>query len=131
MVNTYNKTFSKYHGNGNDFIIFDLTHFALAPSLSWLLENAERLCCRHTGIGADGVIAAFIEKDRIKMTVINADGSMAKNCGNGLPAGTFDRSRKPKNVLPFCVNSGRVLTNGNRVLLAPFFLGLRRASRYG
>lgn len=33
--------------------------------------------------------------------------------------------------LGLCVASGQVLINGNRVGLAPFFLGLRRASRYG
>ena len=33
--------------------------------------------------------------------------------------------------LGLCVASGRVFVYGNRMLLTPFFLGLRRASRYG
>jgi diaminopimelate epimerase len=76
--------FTKYHGNGNDFIIVDLTHVSLKPSMSWFINQAQRLCERHTGIGADGLIVLTPQHDRFLITVINADGSVAKNCGNGL-----------------------------------------------
>jgi len=45
---------------------------------------AKHLCNRHLGIGADGIIALSGHRDQFLMTVINADGSLAKNCGNGL-----------------------------------------------
>ena len=78
------KTFAKYQGNGNDFIIFE--DFSRADSLEeqWLLENAPRLCNRYHGIGSDGIINLVDQKDYVHMTIINADGTIAKNCGNGL-----------------------------------------------
>ncbi len=73
--------FSKYHGLGNDFVVVrgeDATITAAA---------AERLCDRHRGIGADGVLtvsAPRVEGADIRMHVFNADGSTAQMCGNGL-----------------------------------------------
>ncbi|HXW60942.1 MAG TPA: diaminopimelate epimerase [Myxococcota bacterium] len=75
------KAFAKYHGNGNDFIIFDALK---GPSLLWLVKNAGILCDRHRGIGADGIISLSLQEDCFHMSVINADGTLAKNCGNGL-----------------------------------------------
>jgi diaminopimelate epimerase len=78
----WSSTFTKFHGNGNDFIIFDL---AKQPSDSpqLIIENASRLCHRHLGIGADGLIL-LTKTNRWHMTIVNADGSIASNCGNGL-----------------------------------------------
>ncbi|HEX7561620.1 MAG TPA: hypothetical protein VF347_05440, partial [Candidatus Humimicrobiaceae bacterium] len=51
--------FSKLHGQGNDFIIID------AISREVRLEKTEiiRMCDRHFGIGADGIILAKKLKD--------------------------------------------------------------------
>lgn len=78
------RAFAKYHGNGNDFIIFDYFTNTEGPSQSWLTETAKVLCERHRGIGADGIIMLSKKGDQFYMTVINADGTIAANCGNGL-----------------------------------------------
>src|SRR5690625_6329321 len=47
--------FSKLHGTGNDFVIFDNRKAALSDQQ--LTELAPRICNRRTGVGADGLIA--------------------------------------------------------------------------
>ena len=69
--------FSKYEGIGNDFIVVD------RPEIDAIL--ARRLCDRRLGIGADGVLVVEPgEAALFRMTVWNADGSVAEMCGNGL-----------------------------------------------
>ena len=72
--------FTKVHGLGNDFIILDgRTEPRDCASL------AKKLCHRQTGIGADGLL--IIENSNvadIKMRIVNADGSEAEMCGNGI-----------------------------------------------
>jgi len=75
-----NLPFYKYQGTGNDFIMID-NRGLLFPKDNTSLVN--KLCDRHFGIGADGVI--LIENDGdtdFKMTYFNADGSETF-CGNG------------------------------------------------
>lgn len=53
----------------------------ITPSL------ARALCDRHTGLGADGVLAvqkATAGDAAFRMVVHNADGSVAESCGNGI-----------------------------------------------
>ncbi|MBI0582993.1 MAG: diaminopimelate epimerase [Methanomassiliicoccus sp.] len=73
--------FWKYHGIGNDFILFedlDLT----APTSP---EIVRRLCDRRTGIGADGILYIQPDDDADAfMKVMNSDGSEAEMCGNGI-----------------------------------------------
>ena len=70
--------FVKYSGNGNDFVIMD-SSVKLSP------EAIVRLCDRHFGIGADGVMTLGpSDKADAKMRIFNADGSEAEMCGNGL-----------------------------------------------
>lgn len=70
--------FEKYHGTGNDFIfVYDRPN---NPS-----QCALKLCDRHFGIGADGLMfAQTSEIADIKMLYYNSDGSHATMCGNGL-----------------------------------------------
>lgn len=78
--------FWKYHGTGNDFILFDGRDPACPPTAG-LQEITPKLCHRRFGIGADGVIAIRpLEKhpERPCMDYINADGSTAEMCGNGI-----------------------------------------------
>lgn len=76
--------FSKYHGLGNDFVIVD------ARSSSLPLADADwikRICRRNFGVGADGVLAVLPPSSptaSAAMRVLNADGSEAEMCGNGL-----------------------------------------------
>ncbi|MDE7070197.1 MAG: diaminopimelate epimerase, partial [Alistipes sp.] len=44
--------FSKYEGAGNDFILIELRDGGTAPSR----ETIARLCDRHFGVGADGLL---------------------------------------------------------------------------
>jgi diaminopimelate epimerase len=72
--------FIKAHGAGNDFLVLDEADRAIGPDLSLL---APVLCCRRTGVGADGLLV--IRRGSIPhMECWNADGSRAESCGNGL-----------------------------------------------
>lgn len=71
--------FAKMQGLGNDFM---LVYSQVPGNVSPLCR---RLCDRHFGIGADGVI--FLSPSRVadaRMRIFNADGSEAKMCGNGI-----------------------------------------------
>jgi diaminopimelate epimerase len=70
--------FEKYHGTGNDFILIE-------PQSIDSSIIAKRLCDRHFGIGADGIMIPYPSKVAdIKMEYFNSDGSPAPMCGNGL-----------------------------------------------
>lgn len=72
--------FVKMHGLGNDFVVFDARHGALALSRGQVRALADR----HTGIGCDQLIA--IEPPRnggdAFMRIWNADGGEVSACGN-------------------------------------------------
>lgn len=73
--------FTKMHGLGNDHIIIDL----FREKISDPQEIAIRMCDRHLGVGADGLILVGPSKQfDFKMGVINSDGSIAEMCGNGI-----------------------------------------------
>ena len=73
--------FWKYQGIGNDFILLDGTAGDLEIDTEW----CRRACDRHYGIGADGVLYVMPgEGTDITMRIINADGSEAEMCGNGI-----------------------------------------------
>jgi diaminopimelate epimerase len=74
--------FTKMNGAGNDFVLFDNRdgRVELTPAL------VERLCDRHAGVGADGVIglvACTSGKADWAWQFFNSDGSAAEMCGNG------------------------------------------------
>ncbi|MGL5940517.1 MAG: diaminopimelate epimerase [Waterburya sp.] len=75
--------FSKYQGLGNDFILIDNRHTA-QPIIT--PEQAIKMCDRHFGIGADGVIFALPGKEgsEYTMRIYNSDGSEPEMCGNGI-----------------------------------------------
>jgi diaminopimelate epimerase len=73
--------FCKYHGLGNDFVLID----NMEGNIQMDDKSAEKLCHRHFGIGADGVILvepSFVAD--IRMIIYNSDGSRPEMCGNGL-----------------------------------------------
>lgn len=73
--------FTKMHGLGNDFILID----GLEGQKYDYVELAKRLCERHTGIGADGLIVVLPSAQHdVRMRIINSDGSEAEMCGNGI-----------------------------------------------
>jgi diaminopimelate epimerase len=74
--------FSKMHGIGNDFAVFDATREALDLSP----ERIRQLADRHFGIGFDQML--LVEAPRSRDTefyyrIFNADGSEVEQCGNG------------------------------------------------
>lgn len=73
--------FFKYHGIGNDFIILD----GIKNKIRVNTKLCQKLCDRNFGIGADGVLYVLPgKKGDITMTIVNADGSIAEMCGNGI-----------------------------------------------
>jgi diaminopimelate epimerase len=73
--------FTKMHGVGNDFIIFDPRE-AAGRELPALARHA---CDRHFGVGADGIlIPTPSEVADLRMVYLNSDGSPSEMCGNGL-----------------------------------------------
>lgn len=89
-----NLAFTKGHGTGNDFILVLDEHgqLDLTPS------QVAKMCDRHFGIGADGLIRVtptakspevshLLEEEPLAswfMDYRNADGSKAEMCGNGI-----------------------------------------------
>jgi diaminopimelate epimerase len=72
---------SKLHGAGNDFLV-TVVPDGRAPDAGLTV----RLCDRHRGIGADGLIAVLPGRDGADCTMElrNADGSLAEMSGNGI-----------------------------------------------
>lgn len=84
--------FTKMHGLGNDYLVMDGIHqkIHLTPA------QIHKLCDRHFGIGADGIILILpvhkFKSSRVhesvvpdfRMQIFNADGSEAEMCGNGI-----------------------------------------------
>lgn len=71
----------KYHGLGNDYLVFDPNQNKLELNP----HNVALLCNRNFGVGADGVLEGpVLENDRISMVVWNPDGSIAEKSGNGV-----------------------------------------------
>ena len=84
---TYNpgvvgRSFTKYEGLGNDFMVVDgRTSGPVEPAV------AMAWCDRRGGVGADGVLTLLVPRfgtAHVTMHVTNADGSIAEMCGNGL-----------------------------------------------
>ncbi|HSN59104.1 MAG TPA: diaminopimelate epimerase, partial [Clostridiaceae bacterium] len=74
--------FSKMQGTGNDFVVIDDRENSYAGREG---EIAAKLCDRHFSIGADGIlIVRNSQAAQTQMVIINADGSYASMCGNGL-----------------------------------------------
>jgi len=80
----------KVHGSGNDFYLLDQTQFPEPMTDTQLQQLAIKICKREgAGLyeGADGVLV--VDKSEHtgvlgRMRVINADGTEASMCGNGL-----------------------------------------------
>src|SRR5437588_338964 len=88
--------FTKLEGCGNDFVVVDLrggardgageAGEASRPS-PYTPEAAEAICDRRFGVGADGVLPILPPETpgaTARMRVMNADGSEAEMCGNGI-----------------------------------------------
>ncbi|WP_373598391.1 diaminopimelate epimerase [Paraclostridium bifermentans] len=75
--------FWKLHGVGNDFIAID-GRFDNIDSNDYS-DLAKKVCHRHFGIGADGLLVVKnSDVCDVEMVYYNSDGSRANMCGNGL-----------------------------------------------
>jgi len=98
--------FTKMNGAGNDFVLLDNR----AGDLHLTREQIARLCDRHRGIGADGVL--LLERATngadFRMRYYNADGGEAEMCGNGARcfARFADRTAGPLEELSFETPAG-------------------------
>lgn len=73
--------FTKMHGLGNDFVVFDAIH----QSVSLTTEQLRFIADRHFGIGCDQIL--LVEKASehadFRYRIFNADGGEVEQCGNG------------------------------------------------
>lgn len=75
--------FIKFHGFGNDYIVFEAEQVAGVSSLN---DFARDVCDRHYGAGADGITVvnrAGTDDADFTVRIFNADGSEAGLSGNG------------------------------------------------
>jgi diaminopimelate epimerase len=75
--------FTKMHGLGNDFVVLD----ARTPSRPLDAAQVRAMADRHTGIGFDQLLIIEAARDpscAAAYSIRNADGSFAKQCGNGV-----------------------------------------------
>lgn len=70
---------AKAHGLGNDFLLVPETEAPADPA-AWV----RRICDRHIGMGADGVLLYADEGGGVRMRLVNADGGEAEISANGL-----------------------------------------------
>ncbi len=73
--------FCKYHGLGNDYLVVDpnISDIELKP------EVIRRICDRHLGVGADGILCGPLKGSKsLRLRIFNPDGSEAEKSGNGL-----------------------------------------------
>ena len=73
--------FTKMNGAGNDFVMLDNRDNSLALKK----ECIAKICDRHRGVGADGLLVVEPAQDGadFRMRYYNSDGGEAEMCGNG------------------------------------------------
>ncbi len=74
--------FTKMHGLGNDFVVFDAVHQHFVPNAA----QARWIADRHFGVGCDQIL--IVEEPTRPDTdfsyrIFNADGGEVEQCGNG------------------------------------------------
>ncbi|HEY1583667.1 MAG TPA: diaminopimelate epimerase [Chthoniobacterales bacterium] len=98
--------FTKMNGAGNDFVLLDNR----AGELRLTSEQIARLCDRHRGVGADGVLLLECPMNGadFRMRYYNADGGEAEMCGNGARcfARFADRTSGPLETVSFETPAG-------------------------
>ena len=73
--------FYKYHGLGNDYLVYDF----LKGNIEFSEELIKKVCDRNFGLGSDGILVGpIIENGCISVRIFNQDGSEAEKSGNGV-----------------------------------------------
>jgi len=98
--------FTKMNGAGNDFVMIDNR----SGEVQLTREQIARVCDRHGGIGADGILLLENAANGadFRMRYYNADGGEAEMCGNGARcfARYASRVAGPKNNMTFETPAG-------------------------
>jgi diaminopimelate epimerase len=93
--------FVKMHGLGNDFLIVNVAGERV--DIDRIRQAAPALCDRRFGVGGDGILLLLPSaRADFEMRLINADGSEAEMCGNGIRCFgkyIFDSNLKRSEVL--------------------------------
>ena len=78
--------FTKMHGLGNDFVLVDcFREMPEGVQAAGLPDLARRVCDRHFGVGADGLVLALpSEVADFRMRIFNPDGTEPEHCGNAI-----------------------------------------------
>ena len=123
---------TKMQGCGNDFVVVDYSEYQ--KSGLEMADLAKKLCDRHFGIGADGLIIPNTNVDDadIGWFFYNSDGSTAQMCGNGMRCFAkyaFDKKLVDKNefsvktlagiISPHILENGEVRVNMSKPILTP------------
>ncbi len=79
--------FSKMHGAGNDFVVFDAIHQRIELTAAQVRFIADR----HFGVGADQILSVRAPPSDapgidFEYIIHNADGGEVEQCGNGYAA---------------------------------------------
>lgn len=124
--------FTKMQGLGNDFIVLDYEEYEKTGLKKEIL--AKKLCNRHFGIGADGlmIINPNPQNTDTGWFFYNSDGSVAQMCGNGIRCfakyvyekGLIDKTEFSVDTLagvivPKLNDDGTVTVNMNKPVLIP------------
>ena len=89
--------FIKAHGAGNDFVIIDKNVDFIKKSKKII----KKICDRRFGIGCDQLILLKKNTKYHQVSFYNSDGSLGRNCGNGLRCAYkyLTEFKKNKNVI--------------------------------
>lgn len=105
--------FTKMHGLGNDFVVFD----AIQQTVELRPEQIRQIATRRTGVGCDQLLLVE-NSDRddcdFRYRIFNADGGEVEQCGNG--ARCFARFVREKGLtgsdrIPVETGAGRIELN--------------------
>jgi diaminopimelate epimerase len=102
--------FAKYHGLGNDFVVVDLRD--ADADIARAIQDPDvvrAVCDRQFGVGGDGVLAilpATTATSVARMRVLNADGSEAEMCGNGIRCVVEELHRRGVTANPMAIDTG-------------------------
>ena len=107
VYNRPTMTFTKMHGNGNDYVYVN----GFSEQVSEPEKLAVTIADRHTGVGGDGLIMILpSERADVRMRMFNADGSEAEMCGNGIRCvAKYALDHKLTTSNPMTIETGRGL----------------------
>ena len=102
--------FTKMHGLGNDFVVFD----AINQSVQLSADQIRAIADRHTGIGCDQLLLVEAPQDAQSLfnyRIFNADGGEVEQCGNGarcFARFVLDHGLTTQTSIPVTTRNGRL-----------------------